>query len=129
MLVQSKLKQTDVITVSQNQAYGPVIESVSCMPLHLSLGLGKQALEIVENEAIVLDKTIKEANGEACLELVEAFQRIETLNLECLQQHQQLEEINEAISNAEDVLQSFLNETAPFHQKEGRSSRYQVHSN
>lgn len=102
------------------RAYGPVIESVSCMPLHLSLGLGKQALEIVENEAIVLDKTIKEANGEACLELAEAFQRRETLNLECLQQCQKLEEINEAISNAEDVLQSFLNETAPFHQKEGR---------
>ena len=109
------------------RAYGPVTESVSCMPLHLSLGLGKQALEIVENEAIVLDKTIKEANGEACPELAEAFQRRETLNLECLQQHQQLEEINEAISNAEDVLRSFLNETAPFHQKEGR--RYQVHSN
>ena len=99
------------------RAYGPVIESVSCMPLHLSLGLGKQALEIVENEAVVLEKTIKEANGEACQELAEAFQRIETLNLECLQQHQQLEEINEAISNAEDVLQSFLNEKAPFHQK------------
>lgn len=97
------------------------------MPLHLSLGLGKQALEIVENEAIVLDKTIKEANGDACPELAEAFQRIETLNLECLQQHQQLEEINEAISNTEDILQLFLNETAPFHQKEGK--RCQVHSN
>ena len=84
-------------------------------------------LEIVENEAIVLNKSIKEANGEACPELAEAFQRRETLNLECLQQHQHLEEINEAISNAEDVLQSFLNETSPFHQKEGR--RYQVHSN
>ena len=90
------------------------------MPLHLSLGLGKQALEIVENEAVVLDKTIKEVNGEACQELAEAFQRIETLNLECLQQHQQLEEINEVISNAEDVLQSFLNEKAPFRQKPNR---------
>jgi len=90
------------------------------MPLHLSLGLGKQALEIVENEAIVLDKTIKEAHGEACPELAEAFHRRETLNLECLQQQDQLGEINEAVNNAEDVLQSFLNETAPFHQKEGR---------
>ncbi|KAJ7380629.1 hypothetical protein OS493_006964 [Desmophyllum pertusum] len=43
------------------QAAGPVFESVSCMPLHLSLGLGKQALELVENEAISLDNTIKEA--------------------------------------------------------------------
>ena len=63
------------------RASGPVIESVSCMPLHLSLGLGKQTLEIVENEAIVLDKTIKEADGEACPELAEAFQRRETLKL------------------------------------------------
>jgi len=44
------------------------------MPVHLSHGLGKQALEIVENEAIVLDKAIKEANGETCPELAEAFQ-------------------------------------------------------
>ena len=93
---------------------------MSCTPLHLSLGLGKQTLEIVENKAIVLDKTIKAANGEACLELAEEFQRRETLNLECLQQHQQLQENNEALSNAEDVLQSFLNEIAPFHQKAGR---------
>ena len=68
------------------QASGPV-ESVSCMPIHLSLGLGKQALKIVENEAIALDKTIKEADGEESRELAEAFQRRETLNLERLQQH------------------------------------------
>lgn len=42
------------------------------MPLHLSLGLGKQALKIVKNEAIVLDKTIIEAD-DACPELAEAF--------------------------------------------------------
>ena len=94
------------------------------MHAHLSLGLGKQALEIVENGAIVLDKTIEGADEEACPELAETFQRKETLNLECLQQHQQLEETNEAISNAEDVLQLFLNETAPFHQKEGRRYMY-----
>lgn len=90
------------------------------MPIHLSLGLGKQALKIVESEAIALDKTIKEADGEESWELAEAFQNRETLNLERLQQHQQLEEINEDINNAKDVLQSFLNETAPFHQKERR---------
>lgn len=83
---------------------GPVTESVSCMPPHLSLGLGKQVVEIVENEAIVLDNTIKEANGEACPQLAEAFQKRETLNLECFQLHQQLEQIDEAISSAENVL-------------------------
>ena len=65
------------------QATGSVIDSVSCMPLHLSLGLGKQALELVESEAISLDNTIKEANGEASPELVEAFQKREELILDC----------------------------------------------
>ena len=84
------------------------------MPIHLSLGLGKQALKIVESEAIALDKTIKEADGEESRELAEAFQRRETLNLERLQQHQELEEINEEDVqeleeiNEEDVLRSFL---------------------
>ena len=95
------------------------------MPLHLSLGHGKQVLEIVENEAIVLDNTIKEANGEACPKLTEAFERRESLNLECYQQ--QAEEINEAINSAEDLFHLFLNETAPFHEKEGR--RYKAGSN
>ena len=44
------------------QATEPVIDSVSCMPIHLSLGLGNQALEVVESEAISLDNTIKEAS-------------------------------------------------------------------
>ena len=92
-----------------------------CMkrPDYLSLGLGKQALEIVENEAIVFDKSIKEANGEACLEVAEAFQRRETLNLECLQQHQHLEEINEAISPGWELLAWFL-------QKEGNHKHKRI---
>lgn len=93
----------------------------------MSLGLGKQVLEIIENESIVLDNTIKEANGEACPQLAEAFERRETLNLECIQQPQQLEDLNEAITSAENVLQLFLNETAPFHEKESR--RYKGHPN
>lgn len=97
------------------------------MPLHLSLGYGKQVLEIVENEAIVLDNTIKEANREACPKPTEAFERRESLNLECYQQQQQVEEINEAINSAEDLFHLFLNETAPFYEKEGR--RYKAGSN
>ena len=85
---------------------------MSWVPLHLSLGLGKQALEIVENEAIVLEKSIKEANGEACLEVAEAFQRRETLNLECLQQHQHLEEINDPLAQGESFLLGFYRRKA-----------------
>ena len=106
------------------QATGPVIDSVSCMPLHLSLGLGKQALELVESEAISLDKTIKEANGEASPELVEAYQKREELILECASPEELLENDNEAIASTEEKLQTFLAKTAPYHQKEGR--RYNV---
>lgn len=106
------------------QATGPVIDSVSCMPLHLSLGLGKQALELVESEAISLDNTIKEANGEASPELVEAFKKREELILECANLEELLEDDNEAINSTEEKLQRFLAETAPCHQKEGQ--RYNV---
>ena len=107
------------------QAAGPVIQSVPCMPLHLSLGLGKQALELIENEAITLDNIIKEANGEVCPEMAEALERRESLTLSCSQQQEQLDEINEAVNSADNALQRFLTETAPFHQKEGR--RYSAH--
>ena len=105
-------------------ATGPVIDSVSCMPLHLSLGLGKQALELVESEAISLDNSIKEAKGEASPELVEAFQKREESILECANLEELLENDNEAINSTEEKLQRFLAETAPYHQKEGR--RYSV---
>ena len=41
-------------------------------------------------------------------------------NSQSSQQQEQLDEINEAIKSAENTLQAFLTETAPFHQKEGR---------
>ena len=94
------------------------------MPLHLSLGLGKQALELVESEAISLDKTIEESNGEASPELVEAYQKREELILECASPEELLENDNEAIASTEEKLQTFLAKTAPYHQKEGR--RYNV---
>ena len=90
------------------------------MPLHLSLGLGEQALEVVESEAISLDDSIKEANEEASSELVEAFQKREELIVECANLEELLEDDNEAINSTEEKLQSFLAETAPYHQKEGR---------
>ena len=53
------------------------------MPLHLSLGLGKQALELVEKEAVSLDNSIKEQNGQACQELTDELERRESLQEEC----------------------------------------------
>ena len=67
------------------------------MPLRLSLGLGKQALELVESEAISLDNSIKEANGEA-------FQKREELTVECANLEELLEDDNEAINSTEEKL-------------------------
>ena len=94
------------------------------MPLHLSLGLGKQAVELVESEAISLDNTIKEADEDASPELVEAFQKLEELILECANLEELLEDNNEAINSTEEKPERFLAETAPYHQKEGQ--RYNV---
>lgn len=102
------------------RATGPVLDSVSCMPLHLSLGLGKQALELIEKEAVSLDDAIKEANGEASPELVEAFQKRKELTMEYANLEEVLEDDNDATNRMEDKLQRFLTETAPYHQKEGR---------
>ena len=45
-------------------------------------GLGKQVLDLVENEAISLDNSIKEKNRTASSELAEAFKQRETFNQE-----------------------------------------------
>ena len=69
MVVLSNQKQTSFITVSQDPSSMQLDLSLSqchACTLHLSLGLGKQTLELVENEAISLDNNIKEANGETC---------------------------------------------------------------
>lgn len=55
------------------QTAGPVLDSLSCMPLHLSLGVGKQVLDLVKNKASSSDNSIKEKNGTASPEQAEVF--------------------------------------------------------
>lgn len=74
---------------------------------------------MVESEAISLDNTIKEANGELSPELVDAFQKPEELILECANLEELLEDNNEAMNSTDEKLQRFVAETAPYHQKEG----------
>jgi hypothetical protein len=44
-------------------AAGAMIDTYSCTPLHISLGIGLQILNIIENQAIQLDKEIWESEG------------------------------------------------------------------
>ena len=102
------------------QAAGPVLKSVSCMPLHLSLGLGKQALELIEKEAIAIDNSIKDANGEADNDLSEAITEQENLLQACSELQQKMDMMEQAANASVEQLQQFVTETASFHQKDGR---------
>ena len=80
------------------------------MPLHLSLGLGKQVLDLVKNEA-------SSGTGRSF------HKQTETFNQESSKQQQLLDEAKEALNSVDDPLQTFLNETAPFHEKQGKRWR------
>lgn len=99
---------------------GPVIDSVSCMPLHLSLGLGKQALELVEKEAIFLDNAIKEKNGKASQKLTTELETRASLEEECSEVEKELDVLKNAASCSQEKLNDFLQKSEAYLQKEGR---------
>ena len=74
---------------------GAVIHHISCMPLHISLGLGTQALDIIEAEALKLDRQVKEAEGKASNELTAAYARRRQLAEELKEKTRGLEEQKE----------------------------------
>ena len=47
------------------------------MPLHISLGVGLRILNIVEEEAISIDKEIKTENGQQTNEIAEIMNRLQ----------------------------------------------------
>ena len=42
---------------------GPILHATSCMPLHISLGVGLKILNVIEGKAIKLDNEIKQDKG------------------------------------------------------------------
>ena len=90
------------------------------MPLHLPVGLGKQALELVEKKAIAIDNAIKDANGEADNDLSEAITERENLLQACSELQQKMDEMEQAANASVEQLPQFVTETASFHQKDGR---------
>ena len=69
-------------------AKGPVIDHVSVMPLHLSLGLGLQLIDVTEDIASALDLQIRENNGLSTHEVTDTMENLESLQ----QQQMKLEE-------------------------------------
>ena len=58
----------------------PVAAHVSCMPLHISLGLGTPVLDIIEPEALKLDAAVKKAEDKTTDELTAAYSKHEELH-------------------------------------------------
>ena len=56
-----------------------MIDQMSCMSLHLSLGLGLQALQLTETEATDLSNNINAAKGDCGLVLHKAMQQEKAL--------------------------------------------------
>lgn len=107
---------------------GAVIDSVSCMPLHLSLGLGKQALELVEREAIFLDDSIKGKNGQACQKLTSELETRASLEHECYELEKELDALQKAATCAQDELNNFMKESEAYLRKEGRRYLFSLKS-
>ena len=72
---------------------GPIILTTSCMPLHISLGVGLRTLNVVEEEAISIDNEIKTENGQQTNEIVEIINRLEILSSEVLGKGEQLQNV------------------------------------
>ena len=64
---------------------GPIILTTSCMPLHISQGVGLRILNVVEEEAISIDNKIKTENGQQTNEIAEIMNRLQILSSEVLE--------------------------------------------
>ena len=86
---------------------GPVILKTSCMPLHISLGIGLKILNLIENEAVAIDCEIKTQNGEPTEEINELMENLKQLSLEISSQNDKLSYINMELEIKQSKLQEF----------------------
>jgi len=97
------------------------------MPLHLSLGLRKQALELVEIKRLcpltILSKSKMDRHARNWQEL----ERRESAQEECYEIERELDALKEAATCAEEKLQDFLSESKSYLKKEGRRYVLQKH--
>lgn len=98
------------------QTAGPVLDLESCMPLHLSLRLGPRW----EWSQFFRQLHQREKWNSITRTGRSFHKQTETIHQESSKQQQLLDEAKEALNSAEDPLQTFLNETAPFHEKQGK---------
>ena len=78
---------------------GPVIDHISVMPLHLSLGLGLQLVNVAEDIATAMDLKIREDNGSSSSAVITVMAELESLALELAQLE---ENLNDLIATTEE---------------------------
>ncbi|XP_072039374.1 uncharacterized protein [Amphiura filiformis] len=100
---------------------GNVIDTVSTTPLHISLGLGLHILNIIEGEAIKLDKEIKDSEGHYDAFNV-VYERKKEILLGCQEQKLKIEEVEEEINQVNERKRNIIKERAIFFKpdKKGR---------
>ena len=82
-------------------AKGDVIEHVSVMPLHLSLGIGLQFLNTAENVAVSLDVQVRKANGLTSDGIIESY------NMQC-ELEAEIQLINDDVAFTKEQIEIFF---------------------
>ena len=57
-----------------------MINTVSCMPLHVSVSMGLKILNIIEKQRVIVDYKIKEDKGQQTPELTNIMSRLNNLS-------------------------------------------------
>ena len=83
-------------------ATGEVLSDVSVMPLHISLGLGLQFLNIAENIAVSLDIDVRKENGLTSNGLIEAYNKEHSLVSEIADLTNQIQHTESEITTLEE---------------------------
>ena len=92
---------------------GHVIDTVSTTPLHISLGLGHQALNVVEGEAIELDNEIKKREGKYDAFSI-VFDRKKEILKNCQNINEKIEEVDEKIDHVVERKKEIIQERGSF---------------
>lgn len=86
---------------------GPVINHMSVMPLHLSLGLGLQIVNITDNLTRSIDLTIREDCGKTSEDVTAALAKHEEILGQQLQLQQELDNLELQCNDVEEQIQEF----------------------
>ena len=92
------------------------IDKISASPLHISLGLGLQVLNIIENTAINLDKEIKSAQGEY-VAFDAVFKHQKEILKKCQTLNSKIETVKDKITQAKKKKIEIVKERAKFFKK------------